>query len=330
MLTPAPSAVLSVPSSGEIMGRRWQLRLLGGFELSRDGQLLDLPANEGRLVALVALEHHPVSRERLCDQLWPHAEREPAAASLRTALWRLRRRAGEVVDAAGDVVRLAVGVDVDVARTMRIRERLRADPASEDVDAVVAALGADLLPGWYDEWVLIERERLRQHHLQTLERLADDLRLLGLHADAVTAALSAVAIEPLRESAHRSLVSAHLAEGNVMEALRQFAWFRDALARELALAPTRAMTELVDPYLSARRPPRTPRHAEPGVDASKQGGGSAGLTPDMVAYIGRGTESPEQAAGRARAVSGASGARHETEDAHRIRRARRDAAVTPR
>ena len=57
--------------------------------------------------------------------------------------------------------------------------------------------------------------------------------------------------EPLRESAHRAVVRAHLAEGNIVEAVRAYEAFRDLLAAELAVEPTVLMTQLI----SRARPP---------------------------------------------------------------------------
>jgi DNA-binding SARP family transcriptional activator len=61
----------------------------------------------------------------------------------------------------------------------------------------------------------------------------------------VQAAYAAVRDEPLRESAHRAVVRVHLAEGNLVEALRAYRSFRDALDRELGVRPTRQMEELM-------------------------------------------------------------------------------------
>ena len=106
-------------------------------------------------------------------------------------------------------------------------------------------LAAELLPDWYDEWVLIERERYRQvglHALESLCRAADRETPFGR---ALETGLAAVAGEPLRESAHRALIKAHLAEGNVSEAIRQYRVYRELLRDQLSLDPSPAMEALV-------------------------------------------------------------------------------------
>jgi DNA-binding SARP family transcriptional activator len=116
-------------------------------------------------------------------------------------------------------------------------------PASSDVDSLVRA--AELLPDWYDDWVLQERERLRQLRLLALEAEADALIRTRRYSEATIVALAAVGSDPLRESACRLLMRAYLGEGNVAEALRQFARFRAALRNDLGLEPSPQMQALV-------------------------------------------------------------------------------------
>jgi DNA-binding SARP family transcriptional activator len=103
----------------------------------------------------------------------------------------------------------------------------------------------DLLTGWYDDWVLLERERFRQLRLHALETLCDLLTAAGRFGEAIQAGLTAVDGEPLRESAQRSLIRAHLAEGNGSEAVRRYRSFVKLLHDELGLKPSAGMNDLV-------------------------------------------------------------------------------------
>ena len=103
----------------------------------------------------------------------------------------------------------------------------------------------DLLPDWYDDWLTVERERFRQLRLHALESLAGDLADSGRFAAATDAALAAIASEPLRESAHRTLIKLHLAEGNAAEAVRQYRFYSGLLRGELGLDPSPTMQALV-------------------------------------------------------------------------------------
>ena len=110
-------------------------------------------------------------------------------------------------------------------------------------------MSGDLLPDWDDEWVLLERERFRQIRLHALERSCELLMASGRLTEAIDAGLAALAAEPLRESAHRVLIRAHLAEGNRFEALRQFERYRDLMRSELGLAPSVEIADLIRAHL---------------------------------------------------------------------------------
>ena len=89
------------------------------------------------------------------------------------------------------------------------------------------------------------RERIRQLRLHALETLGQRLIDQGRPAQAIEVGLAAVAADPLRESAHRVIVSAHLAEGNRSEALRQYRTFERLLDEQLGVGPSDRMLTLI-------------------------------------------------------------------------------------
>jgi DNA-binding SARP family transcriptional activator len=103
----------------------------------------------------------------------------------------------------------------------------------------------EFLPGWYEDWVLTERERLRQMQLHVLEEVAVQLAARGYYAAAVDAGLAAVRHEPLRESAHRVVARIHLMEGNRVEALKQYRRYRELLAKNLGVQPSGDFASMV-------------------------------------------------------------------------------------
>jgi DNA-binding SARP family transcriptional activator len=217
------------------------------------GPVHDLPRGVQRLVAHVCLSGRP-PRATIAGHLWPDVPEEHAHGSLRSALWRLHRVAPGLLHASGSVLTLAEGVRVDVQELGNWARRV-ADPACclADVDTPDLGLRGELLPGWYDDWVLLERERLRQLRMHALEEVAARLAAAGRYGDALQAAYAAVNSEPLRESAHRTVVRVHLEEGNAAEALRAYDQFRVLLAEELGVRPSQHMTRLVAGLRSATR-----------------------------------------------------------------------------
>jgi DNA-binding SARP family transcriptional activator len=151
-----------------------------------------------------------------------------------------------LIETPGGALRLATGVRVDVHELGDWSRRVM-DPriSLDEVDLSHAGLHGELLPGWYDDWVLLERERLRQERMHALEAVATRLAAARRFAEALQAALAAVRAEPLRESAHRTVVQVHLAEGNLVEAVRAYDAFRVLLEDELGLHPTVQMSRLV-------------------------------------------------------------------------------------
>ncbi|CAG7654583.1 AfsR/SARP family transcriptional regulator [Actinacidiphila bryophytorum] len=263
------------------------LRLLGDFELRCGDTAVPVAAGSRRLMAFVALHHHPVSRCMTGAALWPDAAAERAAASLRTALWRLPEPAGRpLVSAAGTQLSLDAAILVDLHQgSARAGELLEPDgAAATGPPTVPAVLRGDLLPGWDEEWLLPERERFRQLRLHALERLCERLTAEGRYGHALEAGLAAVDIEPLRESAHRAVLRVHLREGNAVEALRTYRAYGRLLAAELDLRPSVAIRRLIEPVLAARADSHVPPQVPPAaahVPAQAAGppGSLAGLRP---------------------------------------------------
>jgi DNA-binding SARP family transcriptional activator len=224
------------------------LGLLHGFELRCGDARITLTHSAQRLMALLALRGRPVRRDWAAGTLWLDSSQEQANGCLRTTLWRADPAARELVRATATELSLADGVAVDAVEMTASARRVFARDAGHD-DLLALQQAGELLPDWYDDWVVLERERLRQLRLHALEMLCADLTAQGRYAEAVEAGLAAMIGEPLRESAQRALIGAYLAEGNPSDALRQYRIFRERLWRDLALTPSPALQGLVSGIL---------------------------------------------------------------------------------
>ena len=235
------------------MARTAHLALMGAFEFRQDGTAVELPASVQRVLAFLALHPRPLRRLYVAGQLWLDASEAHASGSLRSALWRLHRRCGDVVHAHGAELELAPWVQVDVRRFAALASQL-AEPGHTATLAEVRELCAsdDLLPDWYDAWLDSERERFRQIRLHALERTCERLTGEGRHEDALQAGLAAVHADPLRETAHRAMIRMHLAEGNATEAVRQYdAWTR-LVSETLGVSPSRELRRLLEDGVAQR------------------------------------------------------------------------------
>jgi DNA-binding SARP family transcriptional activator len=223
------------------------LHLFGGPYITLCGQRKEVPEGSKRLLVFVALRRVRVERSCAAGTLWPIGGELRAAGNLRSALWRLRRAGIDLIVADKWSLMLSDEVVVDLRVMEEWAARLIAGTATRgDLGIMQWHMDAlDLLPGWYDDWALMERERIRQRMLHALEALSRNLAHQGRWAEAVEAALTAVTAEPLRESAQRTLIEAHLAEGNWIEGRRAFDAYQDLLRRELGAEPSADLAALI-------------------------------------------------------------------------------------
>jgi DNA-binding SARP family transcriptional activator len=233
------------------------LHLFGGPFVTCGRQRLEVPEGSKRILAFVALHRGRIGRRYAAGALWPAGDDTRAAGNLRSALWRLNGAGIQILsaDKHGLAMRDDVLIDVHVISEWAAR-LISGSASSDDLEIMPWGIDAlDLLPGWYDEWALVERELIRQRLLHALEALSRQLVQLRRCAEAVEAAVIAVNTEPLRESAQRALIEAHLAEGNLVEGRRTFETYRDLLARELSTSPGAELAAMV------RRPGSPPAEA---------------------------------------------------------------------
>lgn len=230
--------------------KRVRLELLGGFALSVEAEPLSLPMNGERLICYLALQDRPMLRSHIAGTLWGDGTQQHAGGSLRSALWRLGHPAYPLIEADGNHVQLSPFVAVDLRERVALAQRVL-DESREltAADADEGQLAVDLLPDWTEEWVLLRREQYHQLRLRALEFLCTRLTGLGRYGQAVQAGVAAVSGEPLRESARRTLIKAHLAEGNVAAASREYHAFRGLLRQELSVEPSDEIKALLEKAL---------------------------------------------------------------------------------
>lgn len=227
-----------------------EISLLGSFGVSVSGRpIRGLSPGSQRLLVFLALHDRAVARSAVAGTMWPESSEARAGISLRSALSRMDPATHEAILAASAGLALADHVVVDLRVAQGLARRLLDCNATSNADDVSSGaldmLSRELLPDWYDDWVVAEAEDWRQLRANALEALARLMTEDGRLADAAGAARAAIKVEPLRESAHAALIAVHLAEGNQAEALRVFDRFRALLLAALDLEPTKNLAEMV-------------------------------------------------------------------------------------
>jgi DNA-binding SARP family transcriptional activator len=206
-----------------------------------------LTPSQQRLVALLGLRGGALHRGYVAGLLWGDSSESRAHGSLRSTLWKLHALRPGVVLISGDSLTLAPDVPVDVRYATELARALITDRFDDSAASALLEprFCYELLPGWYEDWVIVERERHRQLSLHALELVCEHLTSLRRYGAAMLAGLSAVDRDPLRESAHRALMKIHIAEGNKGEAIRRYRQYEEIAARDLGVQPSPMMRALL-------------------------------------------------------------------------------------
>jgi hypothetical protein len=170
------------------------IHLCGGPYVTVGSRRIEVPEGSKRVLAYAALRGCSIERRQIAGALWPYGDDNRAGGNLRSALWRLRGVGIDVIDADKWSISMQSDVHVDVTEICQWAGRLVSSRAIEaDLTGWQDSVNAlDLLPGWYDDWVIMERERVRQRLLHALEALCRLLAERGAYAQAVEAAMLAV------------------------------------------------------------------------------------------------------------------------------------------
>jgi predicted ATPase/Tfp pilus assembly protein PilF len=251
------------------MGEELQLRLLGGVVITRGGAPVEgfISAKAQALLCYLAVTGHPHSRQALAGLLWGEMPEAAAQTNLRQALSNLRRLVGSHLR----ITRHTVAFDreapywLDVeAFEAEIRkglpvERANLQPAS--LRAAVELYRGDFLAGFsvrgapgFEEWAVVERERLWGLAVQALEQLAGHHAARGEHGPAIEYTRQLLALDPWREEAHRQMMLLLARRGQRSAALAQYETCRRVLAEELGVEPSAETKALYERIRTASEP----------------------------------------------------------------------------
>ena len=223
------------------------LTLLGGFQARlSSGAAVSVPTRKAQaLLAYLGIRPgHAHPRDKLAALLWGESTDERARDGLRHALAALRRAlpatTPPILLVEGQTLALSPAVvDVDVATF----ERHVAEGTPEALEQAAAVYGGDLLSGFslseplFEDWLVPERERLRELALEALARLLAYQSKTGATERAIQTAVRLLALDPLQEAVHRTLMRLYIRQQRRGAALKQYQLCVGALQRELGSEP---------------------------------------------------------------------------------------------
>lgn len=216
----------------------FELELLSSWNLFCGERRLHLSPREQRLISALAIEGSR-PRSYLCGLLWPESGEPKALGSLRVVIHFITRNAPGLLEIRGTLLALSESVSTDL---QRLQEEVHVIMAGEKNDLSLSDVNllrrAELLPGWYEDWILLERARLSHLRLHTLQVMARNSLAKHNYEVALEAAEAALEIEPLFESAIELLILTHLELGNKLCAVRAYKMYESYLKENLGATPS--------------------------------------------------------------------------------------------
>ncbi len=243
----------------------WQIQLLGSFKAERGERVLshfDTRKTTALLACLAVQTGRPLSRETLAEQLWPDEEWEATRNRLRQALSVLRREleAGEPEGSVLLADRMDVSLNTQAVKTdvaefrASLRDASQSSAAEEKKRRLQQALelySGELLPGYYEEWIVREREWLAEEYRNGLSALSAVLAEEGNYTGAIHYGRLAIRADPLREDAHADLMRYYAATGRKADVLRQYRELERLLRDEIGVRPSPGVRALLEELQNA-------------------------------------------------------------------------------
>jgi DNA-binding SARP family transcriptional activator/tetratricopeptide (TPR) repeat protein len=241
-----------------------EIRLLGEFSAKKsDIEISGLSTRHQSLLAFLALySTTAVQRSEAAFKIWVDSRESQALTNLRKSLHQIRNilQSGDFIKAESHTLQLDLSQDdqIDVVEFLKQIDLAEQARAASDMDAEQSALEAastvysgDLLPHCYDEWILPERERLRNLFIQAADRLTALLEIRQHYRDAIKQALKLLQIDNLREATYRTLIRLHALNDDRAAALNVYHTCVRVLSKELGVDPDASTRELYEQLLKS-------------------------------------------------------------------------------
>jgi predicted ATPase/DNA-binding SARP family transcriptional activator len=264
-----------------------EIRMLGEFSIKSGNKSIALTTRRAQslfayLVLNAGSSHR---REKLAGQLWPDSREEAARDYLRHALWRIRKALTSVAAAhllkADDLSVTFVATDESIVDVATVSRGATSQIADELMQALAVYQG-DLLPGFYDEWVVLEREHLKAIYEREMGRLLGMLEQAGRWSDVIEWAERWIAFGQKPELAYRGLLLAHAAKGDMSQVAMSYERCVKTLA-EFGMEPSE-LTRVLFEEIKAGKHTSTPKLPAP---PAKEASSSSNIPVPLTSFVGR-------------------------------------------
>lgn len=235
---------------------RLSVQMLGGFQIEYEGREVSA-LRSGRLTLLLSyLALHadtPISRKLLAFTFWADTTEEQARTNLRNLFHHIRKAFPEFdsfFEIKGQSIQLRsdATIRLDVTEFKSALEGAKnANDKSEQMESLKRAVSfyrGELLPGYYEEWILAYREEIHQSHLAALSQLAKMLEDLRQYDEAIEITSRIIRSEPLNEMAYHHAMRLHALNDNRAGALQIYHTCSKVLMRELGVGPSPGIMRL--------------------------------------------------------------------------------------
>jgi predicted ATPase/DNA-binding SARP family transcriptional activator len=197
-----------------------EIRLLGTFEIKYKKKVIGITSRPAQSLFAYLILNAGTShrREKLAGMLWPDSLEETARDNLRHALWRVRKALptkSAVEYLLTDDLSIAFNASAEYWLDASALEKLNDNASADELSAVLSAYQGELLPGSYDEWVMLEREHLQSVFEQKMARLMSLLQDENRWLDILDWGERWIKLGQKPEPAYRALMSAHAAKGDM-------------------------------------------------------------------------------------------------------------------
>ncbi|WP_104140039.1 bacterial transcriptional activator domain-containing protein [Arthrobacter sp. ZGTC131] len=223
----------------------FQLSLFQSWQLLWGANIVYVAPRQQRLITALAI-NGPRPRSYLVGLLWPEHSEPRAMESLRVSVHLVTRQVPGLLINGGAVLSLSELADVDLHRVRsQIRQLCQVGLNGNAASCLHELRHADLLPGWYDDWVIFEQTRLRQDRLHALLVIARESLARCDYEVALEASEAVLELEPLYERAVGLIIQAERQQGNNASALRVFEKYEAQLKADMGIAPSEVIRRLV-------------------------------------------------------------------------------------